>query len=784
MRRGLCVFALLGSLLSALNITLTKGREQEQDFATLTLTHSSPFKCEQDKMPPQEITCTIHAIPKAGFTPLDTEFFGISYEMKQLVFYLHIKPKYKEKLFAIPYDYKQNIPIQKFELKASRAWQIVGFHHKIPFLTPKNPLESSDEGINFPILIENAQTPLVQELDVDSKPLTYSKGQDLEEYLAIKQLIRQKEYLEALKSISHVLRAYPNTLFKKDLYLYEMIALSNLGKKQDFLIQVASQWLKFYPSNPQVPYVLYMMGKACKQINYDLQAVASFKRIINEYPDSRYTPLAQMYLAQEAGSGGDKSSASAGFQKAYSNAKDVESASEIAFNWGKFDLQNGGKNAQLILDKVLSANPSFFTQSPAKSYEMLVDLKANAIYKPAIKIATLLSAQEDDPIVREKAAFELGALYAKNNQPNEAHRANLQYLDNYTNAIHVGLVKSRDEQVLFSMHGNFDDKIAHYNKVIRDYPLQSKEHQRALDYKATLFLEHKYYSQVLALAPDLKPDSPYIQEALIHLAKLVLKDGDCRSFNSYAVQIVALDPHKFDPQEKLKAFDCLYASALYQQAALFSQEALQDKTQDKLAWLYRQGKNLYALNDYQNSLLAAKDALALSTLKQAKKYYDIAFVVFFDYMQTDNAPEAFKIYTKLQEWFKQDERMIKVYALLLENESKSKNNPTTLELYAKNLIALQERYQNNSFMPYAQNQLIGALMRAGKLQEALKQSNMLLTKKLDPKDKQRALYNKATILREQNDLKGTQESFRACLAIQSDSPWRDLCRQALNLLKP
>ncbi|CCB80861.1 hypothetical protein HBZC1_18750 [Helicobacter bizzozeronii CIII-1] len=46
------------------------------------------------------------------------------------------------------------------------------------------------------------------------------------------------------------------------------------------------------------------------------------------------------------------------------------------------------------------------------------------------------------------------------------------------------------------------------------------------------------------------------------------------------------------------------------------------------------------------------------------------------------------------------------------------------------------------------------------------------------------MYSKATILRQENDLKGAQENFQSCLNIPLDSAWKDLCSQALNLSKP
>ncbi|BCZ18478.1 Paralysed flagella protein PlfA [Helicobacter sp. NHP19-012] len=781
MLRLFALFCAFLPFLHALDLSVTKGREKDSNFATLTLKNDKPFACEFIKYPRVEITCTIASVPKIGFMPFKTEFFKVSYEIKNFIFHLHIRPKFQEALFALPYDYKQSIPIQKLQLKISKVWQVVGFYKQLPFLTPKDPRAPSNVGLNFPILINGAQTPYIQELDVDNRPLTYSKGQDLEEYLALKQLIKNGDYLEGLEAISRIFRLYPNSIFKKDLYFYEIVALSALKKKQDLTTQIATQWIKLYSSDPKIPYVLYLLGNAYSQINYTIQATRAYKRIIDEYPDSRYTPLAQMHLAEQAASGGDRSGALTLFQKAYSEAKDIESASQIAFSWGSFDVDNGGKNATLILNKIIYGNPEYFTKHPSQSYDLLIALKTQSIFSPAIKIATLLSHDDSDKTIQEKAAFELGFLYAKNNQPNEAHFANLEYLDNYTNVVHIALVKARDEQVLFAMRGDYKEKLDRYNQVLKDYPKTSKEHRKALEYKAKLLLERHYYSQVLNMG--LPKDSPAMQEALLQQERQALKEADCKSFSAYLVRMDKINPHGFNDEEQIEAFDCLYENALYDKAAIFSTTAIKDKPIDKLPWLYRQGRNLYALNDYQNSLLAAKDALTLANLKKQPKYYDIAFTVFLDYMKTNNPQEAFKIYSQLQKEFKDDERMIEVYALLLESEQRGKNNPTTLELYAKSLLALQRRYENNSYTPYAQNQLISALSRGGKIQEALQQSDALLTLKLEPKERQRALYNKATLQRQKNDKEGAKKTFQACVAIKQSSAWKDLCQQALNLLK-
>ncbi|WP_233704451.1 DUF7494 domain-containing protein [Helicobacter cynogastricus] len=779
---------LLCTPLFALTFSITQGKEEDQDFATLTLKNDSPFTCTQNPIPPTTITCVIHSIPKPGFTPMNTAFFNISYDIKNYVFYLYIKPKFQQQLFALPHDYKRHIPIQNLPIKTSDTWQIVGFTNKIPFLTSKDSAQESYKGLDFPILIEDAQTPYIQELGVDNKPLNYSKGADLDGYLQVKKLMGEQSYLAALKAIGSIFETYPNTLFRKDLYLYEMIALDKLNKRQDLLLQIGERWLKLYPADPEVPHVLYLMGTAYDHINHARQAQNHFERAIIEYPQSRYAPLSQMRLAEQSANEGNNSGALTLFQKAYSAAKDIESASLIAFSWARFDLNTyGGKNAPILVHKILEANPNFFLHYPIQSYEFLTNLKTHALFAPAIAIAKILSDQDNDPSIKEKAAFDLGFLYAKNNQPNEAHVANLEYLDNFNNVARISLVKQRDNEVLFLMHGSFEEKLARFNQILKDYPAGSNEHKKALDYKAQMLLEERYYSQVLGMAPDLPMDSEPMQQALLALGRNAVKEGDCKSAVDYLVQVVPLQPDAFTQEEQLEAFDCLYNAKLYNQAEVFAKNGLQkspENPEKRIDWLYRQGNNLYKLDNFQDSLLAAKDAFTLATLKKAKRYYDIGFVLFADYMRTNNPTQALDLFPKLQKWFKDDKRMIDVYGLLLQNEAKTTNNPTTLQLYATNLIALQKTHQNDSFTPYAQQQLISALMREGKLDRALQENQALLKESLDSQERQHALYMQGSILKQQNKIQESQKAFSACLAIKNTSAWKDLCQQALNLLQP
>ena len=88
--------------------------------------------------------------------------------------------------------------------------------------------------MNFPIVIKDAQTPIIQELDVNNKPLLTTKGYDLNAYLEAKKQMDSQAYFDALRTISRAFKNYPQTMFKKDLYLLEIIALGQLGIKNPY----------------------------------------------------------------------------------------------------------------------------------------------------------------------------------------------------------------------------------------------------------------------------------------------------------------------------------------------------------------------------------------------------------------------------------------------------------------------------------------------------------------------------------------------------------------------
>ncbi|WRE91123.1 tetratricopeptide repeat protein [Helicobacter pylori] len=788
------LMGLLSHSLNALSLTLTQGKEGGEDFSVLTLRNDKSFSCSYvNEKPPsgieaslsiihakRPIECVIDSIPKEGFTPLENAFFNITYSMRQQQFILHIKPKVMRRLtlFSFDRDYKKAIPLFVENDAKAKMWQIIGYDQKIPFLSEK---DNAQKGLNFPITIKDAQTPIIQELDVNNKPLLTTKGYDLNAYLEAKKQMDSQAYFDALRTISRAFKNYPQTIFKKDLYLLEIIALGKLGIKKSLLIDIGTQWIKNYPTDPNIPEALYYVAKALDENNNYKQAVRYYKRILLEYKNSRYAPLAQMRLAIEAAESSDLSSASMLFKEAFSNAKDKESASEIALNWAEAEINyQNFNNAKYLIDKVVQSNPDYLSMHSELALELLKLLKKNQMNESAIEIAQLLLNQDDDVKAKEQALYDLGALYARIKDFKNAHLYNLRYLQDHAELERASVVRARDEKALFSMEGNTQEKIAHYDKIIQNFP-NSNEAQKALELKAQLLFDNKRYAEVLGMQKNLPKDSPLIQKTLNILAKTPLEDHRCKEALKYLSQITTFE---FNPQEEIQAFDCLYFASLKEKAQIIALNALKAaKTpSEKLVWLYRLGRNYYRLGDFKNSTLASKDALILAQNLNKKEFYDIAFVLFSDYMQNNERELALNLYAFLEKYFKDDKRMALVYFKLLENEK----DPKSVKIYATSLLKLQDAYKDYSYTPFGEFALIDAYRTTKDYSKALEALDKLLNRKLSLEDHQKALYLQSSLLDLTNQKAKSKASLEKCVQLkQKDqtNAWQNLCEQGLNLFK-
>lgn len=187
-----------------------------------------------------------------------------------------------------------------------------------------------------------------------------------------------------------------------------------------------------YPTDASVPEVLYFLGNAYADLRNADETKYYLERIINEYPQSRYMPLAKMSLAKHFHTGSDAQVAARLFSQAYQEAKDLDSASAIAIEWSDFRIQNNEKEqAQKLLEAMLKANPSYITKYPIKNYEFLKLLAENQMYLIAANLGEYLFEHlQNDDISKEDLLNDVSLWYQAANEVQDAHRINKIFYKN------------------------------------------------------------------------------------------------------------------------------------------------------------------------------------------------------------------------------------------------------------------------------------------------------------------------------------------------------------------
>ena len=771
--------------LFALDVTINYGKELKEHFSVLNIAHKEPLECQENHDTQGEVThivCTLDRMPIANFSPTETLFFRFWSRVVDGRFYLYVEPKHKIKLFATPSDLKKQTPITKEQPKLSTSWQVIGYKEIIPFLNDYAN-QAKPKGLNFPIKIIKNKELFFKDLDIDRGPLHYDEGEDFEAYNHIKTLINNHNHIEAVKAIDETLIAYPQTIFTKDLLLYRLRALEHFDsvENSDMIVDMGIKWIKKYPTDSNVPEVLYYLGNAYADMKIPNEAKYYFERTISEYPESRYMPLSKMALAKNFNTGPDSNVASKLFAQAYQEAKDLDSASAIAIEWSKFRLQNHDKEqAQKLLETMLKVNPSYITKYPIKSYEFLKFLAEEQLFLIAAQLGEYLYDNlPNDDVSAEDLLNNVSLWYQGANATQDAHRINKMFLQEFEHRPKAEEVKDRDDKLLFALaqDESADSKIEKYDYIIENYA-NSPEQEKALSLKAQTLFDEGKYQEVLALKDMLKND-PIIGESYSALLHQSLKDNDCKQASNYYLQYPNAS---LQESEKMPLFDCLYALALNKQAAQISQNMAQSSkdVEQKLAWLYRDTLNFAKLGDQKSTARAGRDTLTLAKSLKKTQYYDVGFTLFNTLSSLDDKEGMLQTYAFLKETQADNPKMLQVNLALLKN-AESQKDELGIEIYAKDILRLQNLTNDTADSPYVDFALAQSYIRTQRFDETINVLDKLLQKDINDDNKQKALYLKGSVLKTSGQ--DSQAAFEQCVNINYEGAWKSLCAQALNILK-
>lgn len=757
--------------LFALNIEIDYGIEHNKRFSILTLKYDSPFPCVESRDINDNITlieCRIDKPPSASFPKQSLEFFDIYTEIKNRKFHLFIKANIsankKIRLFANAFDLKSEIAIPKERPKDSRVWQIIGFEGEIPFLSGKNY-----NGLNFPIHIPNSALPSIAELNIDASPLTFEEGADLGAFLNLQSYYQNKQDAETIAAADNILNNYPNSIFARDALLYKIRAMSHTTQVPDDAINIAKAWIKAYPTDTNVPEVLYIIAKNYAKLRIFNESRYYYNRILEEFEDSKYAQYALVGMAHNLATNGDRRQPPTLYARAYESAKDLDTASFVALNWAQWALKNDDKKgAENLISKVVSANPNYFLAHIDSSTAQLALWAENGLYALSAKAGESMLKKLTNDNFKEKLMLNVGNWYELASMPSDAYRVYSEFLQLFANeSDKIPTIKKRSDNLLFLLdEGDMEKQITQYDYIIATYP-NSDNAKLAYQKKAQNLLALGRYKEVLELKPHLEENSEIVKNAYI---AIIENSKDCAEMISY------YNESRVITNNARELFECLFNASLFELARGLSSEMLPNASgESKILWLYNEARVNYALNDYNRAASASRDVMGVT--KDFAQKLNAGEMLFFSLVNLGRKNEAISVFNELVKIAPQNRALIPMTKEMLSFALNDGDN-IAVEKYAKDLIALQKRHKTYEFSPFAEISYADVLFSDNRFSEMLKVLTNLHN--ANNAESQKAHYLRGSAYYELGNNKRAKAEFQQCVKLNGD--FKGLCEEALNRL--
>jgi len=643
--------------LFALELSLNSGKENKINYAILHIMDEAPFYCEMipDALDKKRYLCQIaRPITTNPIKPKKMKYAELDFYEKEGIFYIAIEPKIDSKLIPVEDTLYETIDVlAKPKEKYYTHWTIL-FQEK-PLYEEKSLYDS----IDFPVVYAKHEMPSVGALDLNGKPISYAQSKDIQLYLDIKKDYEHGNYDDVVKNIKRVLDAYPNSIFRSELELYEMRSMDKIlstrtedsgefGFNENNIIDIAKGWTKSFASDENIPEVLMLMTKSYLKMGSKSDANYFLDILVNEHPDNIYTKKAILLFADSLFIKKAKDKAMKLYLDVLYSAQDLDVASEAAIRLSDHQMDAGKlQEAKEYLLKVLNVNANYLLKDPEASHKLAKRLYEHKLYDLAAKISDLLLEnlpKKDES--RELLLKESGDWHAKANEVETAHKRYQEYLDAYKNdGNYVQEVTERLDALFFKLKENNETKLAnYYDKLIDTYG--NEIGQKALLEKAKLLLKQKRYEEVLALQDalvkvpdhfDVKPDD-LIYEAARLLAIQQLDKGGCQGvvdlIETYKLQIT-------EAEHESKLYACFMQQSRYDRAKEIADTHLKDTSlKSRYTWAQKEVQTLYKMNQYKEAVAFKEDLKTLTFTLREKISLETIRALFFSLVKLNNLDGA------------------------------------------------------------------------------------------------------------------------------------------------
>ena len=778
---------LLCASLSALELSVNSGKEEGNTFSTIHLRDSDSFLCEAQKNDfdqTSQIVCAFSRRPSQDFQPLTNNFFSISSETRGDTYFVIFKPFAKMELFPVLFELDRDKELFDAVAKRSKHWVIVGYTEKMPLLQREAYTPTS---INFPVTYNHDIMPYVGGLDIQGNPIKISRVRDVSDYIAIKRFYNSKQYDKALEQVTATLAAYPDSIFRSELLLYQIRCYQFLANPEG-LLEISKEFLRVYSSDENVPEVLAYTADAYSKIGLYTDADYFFDRLFMEHEGTRFANLGKIYKAEQLSDSGNSKKALEYYEQALNEATDVEIAARAAYEMAQYYVEHGNTDlAAGYVQKIIDGNPDYLNERLFESREMALSFANRERYETAAGIVRVLLSKMNMGNEFYESLLRYAGVWLSHTE----HKAEAaEYLDKYLKSFQFGdfseeVQRARDALFFDLPDQNLSAKLAAYDALETEYA-GDEIADKALFKKAELLMESKRYADVLELNASLARLDPglypgvdaLVPKAAVSLMQEALEAKACR-------EVVRLyETYRIDLSETWDegVYECAYLGSDFARAKAIATPYIKSKELPlRMAWLQRYIKADFATGNYEEAAAAAKELLALAAVEKTDAYDDM-YRLRFDALQRMGDKEAMiEAITDIEKLFGVDFKDIERYTQMV-TLGKERKASAMVESYAEKIMAMQKRTGSYSQSPYIEFTLAQALIEMQKNQKAYEVVATLDERSLTDAQRARAKYLEGSLLQKLGRSDEAKVAYEAAVKADSESAWGKLAKDALALM--
>ncbi len=773
--------------LYALELTVKSGKEEGASFSTIHLKDDLPFVCEaqhDDFDQTKQIICAFSRRPSQDFKPLSNSFFSVTTETRDGTYFVIVTPFAKMELIPVLFELPKEKRVFSAPAERSKHWMIVGYTETMPLIREEAPTPTS---INFPVTFSHDTMPYVGGLDIKGNPIKISRVKDVSEYLAIKRFYKVKNYEQALELTVATLDAYPDSIFRSELLLYQMRCYHHIGNPEG-LLEISKEFLRAYASDENVPEVLAYTAHAYSQIGLYTDADYFFDRLFTEHEGERFATLGKIYKAEQLEDSGNSKKAITYYEEALNEAKDIDIAAQAAFRISRYYLDFGKtERAAEYARKIIDGNPGYFSEQLLESRDMALAFANRGDFDTAADItAVLLDTLNPGHEFYEPMLRDLGVWLAQTPRRDEAAAALDKYLKSYQYGDYVAEVQKARDALFFEMpDSNMTAKMAAFDALQEQYagdPIADK----ALYQKALLLEGEGRYRDVLdmnaslaRLDPGVYPDA----DALVpRAAKALMQQALEKKACSEVITISERYRVELNETWDEGVYECaMYGGNFAKAKSIANPYIKSTEIGTRMAWLERYIRADFATGNYEESAAGAEELITLAKSEKSRAY-DNAYRVRFDALARMGNNEAMlQAIGDVEKAFGIDYKDVERYTQMV-TAAKELKDSAMVEVFASKVMTLQERARSYTQSPYIEFALAAAQSDLGKSAEALKTVRSLDKRTLDAGQRARAKFMEGSLLQKLGRDGEAKAAYEAAVASDGESAWGQLAKDALALM--